>query len=570
MKLFILVLSLCFFSIVSLAQKTAFELDSNTTCTYQELIDFYKTLDKKYDQCQLSTQGLTDNGKPLHLLVLSKDKIFNAEQAHKQGKTVIFINNGIHPGEPEGMDAAAMLARDLLVGNKLSKDLVICIIPVYNIGGMLNRGTSRVNQNGPKEYGFRGNSRNYDLNRDFIKTDSRNSQSFQEIFQKWKPDLFMDTHTSNGADYQYIMTLIDTQNSKLHPELQSFAKELTGSLYSKMKTSGYAMVPYVNSFKNTPESGIMSFLETPRYSTGYASLHHVIGYMPETHMWKPYPQRVRSTYALLKHFIDLNPQQISELKQAKKATKENVIKQTEFPLTWKLDTTKYETLEFLGFESGEKASQVTGQNRLFYDREKPFTKTIRYYNQYTPDVIVSKPKAYLVPQGWTRAIELLKINGIKMTPLAEDKKIEAEMYYIESYKTSPNPYEGHYTHSDVKLKTSLQEIQFYKGDWIIETNQEANRYLVETLEPQAHDSFFNWNFFDSVLGQKEHYSAYIFEEEAYKLLQENPNLKAEFEKIKSEDTKFNSNSRAQLDWIYKKSPYYEKTHLRYPVARIVK
>ena len=144
------------------------------------------------------------------------------------------------------------------------------------------------------------------------------------------------------------------------------------------------------------------------------------------------------------------------------------------------------------------------------------------------------------------------------------------MYYIESFKTSPSPYEGHYMHSDVKLKPVMQQVQFYKGDWLIETNQQANRYLIETLEPQAHDSFFNWNFFDSILGQKEYFSAYIFEEEAYRLLQENPNLKAEFEKLKSEDEKFKTNARAQLDWIYKKSPYYEKTHMRYPVARQLK
>jgi hypothetical protein len=563
-----LVLLLLLATYSSFAQKTAFELDSNSTFSYANLIEYYQDLDQKYEQAQLQKHGLTDSGKPLHLLVISQDQTFKPEEARKKGKTVIFINNGIHPGEPEGIDASAMLARDILKENKLSNDLVICIVPIYNIGGMLNRGTSRVNQNGPKEYGFRGNAKNYDLNRDFIKTDSKNSQSFQEIFQQWKPDLFMDTHTSNGADYQYIMTLIDTQNSKLHPELQPFAKELTESLCTKMKATGYPMIPYVNSFKGTPESGIVSFLETPRYSTGYASLNQVIGYMPETHMWKPYAQRVSSTYALLQHFIDLNPQQIARLKQARKATKESVIKQMEFPLTWKLDTTRYETLEFLGYESGEKPSSVTGLNRLFYDREKPFVKSIRYYNQYKPEIVITKPMAYIVPQGWTRVIELLKINGVEMRPLAEDQKMEVEMYYIESYKTSPSPYEGHYMHSDVQLKSVNQEVQFYKGDVMIYTNQEANRYLIETLEPQAHDSFFNWNFFDSILGQKEHFSAYIFEEEAYKLLQENPILKAEFEKRKAEDEKFKTNARAQLDWIYKRSPYYEKTHLRYPIARL--
>ncbi len=569
MKSFSLLFLVSIFSFSSFSQKTAFELDSNTTCTYNELITFYKTLDNRFDQCLLTEQGITDSGKPLHLLVLSKDRIFTPEDARKKGKTVILINNGIHPGEPEGMDAAAMLARDLLESKKLSDQLVICIIPVYNIGGMLNRGTSRVNQNGPREYGFRGNARNYDLNRDFIKTDSRNSQSFQEIFQRWKPDLFMDTHTSNGADYQHIMTLIETQNDKLNSEIQEFGGKLTKNLYKKMKAEGYDMVPYVNSLKGTPESGIASFLETPRYSTGYAALHHVIGYMPETHMWKSYPQRVRSTYALLKSFVSLNTEQITELKNARQKVKENVKKQTEFPLTWKLDTTRFEKIDFHGYESGQKTSLVTGMPRLYYDHSKPFTKSIPYYNRYVVDIAIKKPKAYIVPQGWTRVIELLRINGVKMQPLAKDQAIKTETYYIENYKTSPAPYEGHYTHSEVKLKPVIQDILFYAGDWVIETNQEANRYIIETLEPQAHDSFFNWNFFDSILGQKEYFSPYIFEETAFAILEEDSLLKTEFENLKKSDDKFRTNSRAQLDWIYKRSPYYEKTHLRYPVGRIV-
>lgn len=550
-----------------LAQKTAFELDSNTTSTYEELISFYKTLDSKYDKCKLMEQGTTDIGKPLHLLVISNEKVFDFASAHKTGKLVILVNNGIHPGEPEGMDASAMLARDLLAQNKLPKNLVICIIPVYNIDGMLNRGTSRVNQNGPKAYGFRGNALNYDLNRDFIKTDSRNSRSFQEIFNAWQPHLFMDTHTSNGADYQHIMTLIDTQTDKLHPLLKDFAVSHSQHLYKKMEESGYSMVPYVNSFKGTPESGIVSFLETPRYSTGYAALHHTIGYMPETHMWKPFYQRLRSTYALLKHFLDVSETHAKELKELRTKVQNAVVKQKEFPLTWKLDTTQNTNIAFLGYDSGQKESLVTGGSRLYYDHNKPFTKEIPFYNRYSASLTVKKPDAYIIPQGWTKVIELLKLNGVEMSSLDKDEKRKVEVYYLESFRTAPSPYEGHYIHSDVKLRTETQQIQYYKGDYLIPTNQKAIRYIMETLEPQAHDSFFNWNFFDSVLGQKEYYSAYIFEEEAYKMLQENPILKADFEQKKKEDEKFKSSPRSQLDWIYKQSDYYEKTHMRYPVTR---
>ena len=37
---------------------------------------------------------------------------------------------------------------------------------------------------------------------------------------------------------------------------------------------------------------------------------------------------------------------------------------------------------------------------------------------------------------------------------------------------------------------------------------------------------------------------------------------------KKEDPNFSGNWYLQLDWIYKKSPNYEKSHLRYPIIRV--
>ena len=94
------------------------------------------------------------------------------------------------------------------------------------------------------------------------------------------------------------------------------------------------------------------------------------------------------------------------------------------------------------------------------------------------------------------------------------------------------------------------------------------RYLLETLEAEATDSFFNWNFFDTILQQKEGYSAYVFEDVAAQLLTENASLKKEFEEKLTGDKEFAKNPRAQLDFIYKNSPNYEKAHLRLPVFKI--
>ena len=553
------------------AQQTPYELgNKNQTATYEQAIAYYKQLAEVSPQAKLLSYGTTDFGKPLHLLVLSKHKVFDPAELKKNNQRILLINNGIHPGEPEGIDASMMLARDLLKDNHLPDNVVVCIIPIYNIDGSFNRSsTSRANQNGPEAYGFRGNSKNYDLNRDFIKTDSRNSAAFQEIFNTWQPEIFVDTHTSNGADYQYTMTLIPTQKDKLNPILSEYlTKTMVPALYAGMKKKGYELIPYINSIENTPDAGIIGFLETPRYSTGYAALHNTIGFMPETHMLKTYQKRVESTYQLLQTYVALVSRDAKIIGENKRKADEAAAVQKEFPLSWKLNETTYELITFKGFAAKYKPSAVSGADRLYYDRNDPYTKKIKYWNKFEPQFTVAKPAAYVIPKAWDKVIGLLKLNGVKVQELREDQELAVDVYYIEDYKTASRPYEGHYIHNNVQLSTRKQNLKFYKGDYLVYVNQPQNRYIMETLEPEATDSFFNWNFFDSVLDQKEHYSAYVFEDTAAELLKDNPELKARLNQKKIKDSTFAQNPSAQLEFVYQNSNYYEKTYLRYPIARL--
>jgi hypothetical protein len=235
-----------------------------------------------------------------------------------------------------------------------------------------------------------------------------------------------------------------------------------------------------------------------------------------------------------------------------------------------MDAQKFDTILFKGYKGKHKASEVSGLPRLYYDRDAPFEKPIRLYNIYKPTLTVEKPVAYVVPQAWQKVVDLLKLNRVIMKRLSTDTLMDVDMYYISDYKTSPRPYEGHYIHSEIKVKTLNQKVRFYEGDYLVYTNQPQNRYIVETLEPQGVDSFFAWNFFDSVLGQKEYFSAYVFEDEAAKLLANDPELKQRLEEAKTKNPELAKSASAQLNWVYKNSAYYEKTHLRYPVARLLK
>ena len=553
---------------------TRFERSRGTqTPTYFEIVEWWQHLDAASGKVKMLTMGMTDAGYPLHLVIVSNNGDYNFNNIHKNNKRVILVNNGIHPGEPDGVDASMLLVRDIVVNKyKIPDNVVLAFIPIYNIGGCLNRSANyRVDQNGPEEFGFRGNSQNLDLNRDFIKCDSRDARAFTEIFHLTDPDVFVDNHVSNGADYQHVMTLLTTQHNKLGGVMGEFLRtRFEPAIYSSMKEKGLDIVPYVNSFGDTPENGWPEYWDSPRYASGYAALWHTFSFVPETHMLKPYDQRVKATYALMQSFIEFTSANSIEIKKMRDQTKQSVRTQNEFALGWTLDRTQFKEVLYKGFESGRKPSEISGQPRLYYDRNKPFEKQIKIYNYYAVKNTVTKPVAYIIPQGWWKVIELLKLNKVEMRQLKKDTTVNVEAYKIDDYKTLPRQYEMHHLNSDVKVSVSTQQIQFRKGDWYILLNQVANRFLVETLEPQAEDSYFAWNYFDAILGQKEGYSAYAFEDIAADYLKSNPALRTKLEEKRSTDTAFAKDGRAQLNFVYQQSPWYEPAHMRYPVYRVAK
>lgn len=554
--------------------ETQFEkTHGNESATYFEAIDFYKQLGKLSHKIKIDTTiGLTDAGYPLHYISISADEQFDVRQWHKEQKIVILINNGIHAGEPDGIDASMMFARDIVIGKiNLPKNICLVIIPVYNIGGCLNRNTSsRVNQNGPVAYGFRGNSQYLDLNRDFTKNDSKESKLFAQLFHAIDPDIFIDNHVSDGADYQYTMTMITSQYDKLGEPLGNYVKNtFEPTIYTSMHQKKWDVCPYVNFDSTNIDVGMEQFNDQPRFGSGYAALWQTIGFVPETHMLKPFKDRVLATYAIMQSIMEVASKQAINIKNIKQTSIDKVIHQNNFALNWIADHNKFSYISFKGYEQAFKTSDVTGMQRMYYDHTKPFTKQIKYFNVFIPQDFCKSPDYYIIPQGWYNVIDLLKLNDVQMNMLKKDTVIYVEGYRIADYKTSSTAYEKHYRHYDVKTNVFQDSIQFLKGDYIISSQQRARRFLAEMLEPTGKDSYFSWNFFDAILQQKEGYSDYRWEDIAGEVLKNNPSLQKELEAKKQADINFKNNTAKQLYWVYTHSHYYEAGHLRYPVYKII-
>lgn len=547
--------------------------DGNKTPDYQELIRIYTKLDLDHEEIELYDMGPSDTESSIYVLILngagSQEKTF--EKA--RNSTTVLINNAIHAGEPDGVNACLLWIEEWIKKGKKTKDLpVIAIIPAYNVGGMMNRSSSsRANQDGPEEYGFRGNAQNLDLNRDFIKMDSKNMFTFAKIYQALDPDVFVDTHVSNGADYQYTLTLIHSMKERMAPGMfQLFKQKYLPYLTETLKKKSWDWSPYVETKGETPESGIEAFNDLPRYAQGYGTLFNALSVTVETHMLKPFPQRVRATKDYLDFLFHWSQSASLGIEGARKQAflKDRNQISDYFHFNYQL-TDKKDSILFKGYDFGYKPSEVSGKDRLFYDRSKPYAKYIPYYQTYQSHDSVKIPKGYIVSAEAEGIIERLKANHILYTELNERSPQKVHTIRITDFKSGSKPYEGHYLHREVKSSEQEELVDVPKGSIWIPCDQDKLNFIMTVLEPRCEDSYFAWNMMDSYIQEKEYFSAYVFEDEAAKILKENPSLREQLEKKKAVDPEFAKSAEAQLFFVYQNCQRFEKkTFNRLPIYKV--
>jgi hypothetical protein len=541
--------------------------DGNTTPTYPELIEIYEKFDKNHKEIELYEMGTSDFGLPIYCCIIngSRDSVKTFEKA--KNSTTVLINNAIHAGEPDGVNACILWIEKWIEDGKPLKNLpLIAIIPAYNVGGMMNRNSfSRANQNGPDEYGFRGNAQNLDLNRDFIKADAQNTATFCKIFQALDPDVFVDTHVSNGADYQYTLTYISSMKERLAPSVKNITyDQCIPFLDSNLKKRNWDLFPYVELLGDTPEEGIHAFNDLPRYAMGYASLFNTISFTVETHMLKPFSQRVQATLDFLDVLFNFTSLYAFEIESSRNSAFKEQLNDAYFNYNFELDSIR-DSILFKGFEFSNPISEITGQTRLKYHVDRPYEKWIPYRNTYLSTDSIEIPDYFVVGSQCNDILTLLKLNGIQFAKIKKCDFLVLKVQKIVEFESIDKPYEGHFYHSKVDVDIIADTISLKQGDIIISTKQKGRQFLLSTLLPQAEDSYFRWNYFDSYLQQKEYFSAYVFEDRAIEILEQNPELKDALETLKLSDESFRNSPSKQLEFIYKNSPHYENSHNILPI-----
>jgi hypothetical protein len=546
------------------------------TPRYTETLEFFRHLAKISPNVHIQSFGQSPQGRELPLVIVDKDGLANPAQIRAKGRAIVLIEACIHAGEPEGKDAGMLLIRDMVIHKKaayLLDNVSLLFIPIFNVDGHERFGKyNRINQNGPTEMGWRTTAQNLNLNRDFLKAEAPEMQCWLKMFNSWMPDFFVDSHTTDGADYQYAITYELETTGNMDDGLTRWQKEIYLKQVEKtMITAGYPMIPYVT-FRNwhDPRSGLIINSAPPMLSQGYTAQRNRPGLLIETHMLKNYKTRVEATYALFKATMETVGKNSTSLRKAIEKA-DNYCASEEFrtkyfPVSWETSQKDSTSIDFQGVEYEGIKSDLTGGTWFQYSK-KPKTFKITYFDQSLPSDSVKLPYAYIIPAEWINIIQKLDLHDIKYKLLTKSQTLKVSTYKFQNVKLRAGSYEGRQT-ANFDCQEIQAEREFAIGSAVVMVNQPTARIIAYLLEPKAESSLAFWGYFNSIFEQKEYSESYVMERVAREMLAKNPALKAEYEKKMSEDKDFSQNPYAQYNWFYAKSPWWDDRKDIYPIGKI--
>ncbi|MFM9872541.1 MAG: M14 family zinc carboxypeptidase [Fimbriimonadaceae bacterium] len=548
------------------------------TGRYEEAYRFCEQL-SLLPNVQMFPIGDSPEGRPMVVMILSTDsEVLNPV---KRKKPLLFINNGIHSGEIEGKDADLILARRMMQPDGapdsdpnwsgLLDKASLAFIPVFSVDAhdRMSR-YNRANQNGPEEMGWRVTGENFNLNRDWVKADALEMQNLLNFANSLEPDFYIDNHTTDGGDWQYVAQYDVPMLPTMPSATVDISKKFVSEVMPLADKAGFLTAPYFGNFdERRPERGITLSPFGPRYSTGYWSSRNRPSMLVETHVLKPYKDRLFATLELNRLTLDWMGKNGSLLR-----TRNNYadidsmgLKEGDDLVLSARNSGKSRPFIFKGLRFEPYKSDVSGSEIPHWTREKVDYPTV-IRDQFEANLVVKAPAGWLVPSNLRDVTSRLKLHRIEMIPVSADvvgTKIKLPVQKFVDYKFGTETFEGRMM-PRFKLVSAEREVAIPAGSMVVPIGQRLGRLAAQLLEAEAGDSFAAWGFFNGFMEQKEYAEAYAMEPFAKKML-EDPTIKAAFEEAMKDPT-FAGNPGARLNWFFERSPYYDSRLGINPVIRL--
>jgi len=540
------------------------------TASYEQTSAFLRRLAAASPDLELTTLGKSPEGRELWLLVAARGAAKTPAALRASGKPIVFAQAGIHSGEIDGNDAGLMLLRDVVEGRHGAGALLdaahLLFLPIFNVDGHERASRyARMNQRGPEQQGWRTTARNLNLNRDYAKADAVEMRHLLQALAAWQPDLYLDLHVTDGADYQYDLTYGWNGPHAWSPTIATWLDwVLRPAVDAALQAAGHVPGPLVQTIDALdPAKGMYEWTAAPRFSTGYGDARQLPTVLLENHSLKPFRRRVLGTRVFLEAVLRQVGREAAGLREA--ISKDRARRPKSIVLDWKRHAGQPPLRPFLGIGWKTERSAVSGGERLVYTGE-PVTFQMPIVEITEPAATVARPAAWWVPAAWSDVIERLARHGIRMERLGAPREVELDVYRIRDPKLEDTAFEGHVRVAGLAVPERRRE-RLAAGSVRVPGDQPLGTLAALLLEPASPDSFFQWGFFDEVLQRTEYYEDYVMEPLGAAMLAADGRLRAEFEKRLAEDAAFAASPQARLDWLYARSPYYDERFRLYPVGR---
>lgn len=549
---------------------TAFEADAahDFSPSYADTRAWFDRLDAASDLIRIEQFGVSPEGRPIYAVIASKDGA-----TLDPSKPVLLAQAGIHPGEIDGKGAGMMLLRDMAFYGKdgLLDRANLILIPILSVDGHERSSPySRPNQRGPRNQGWRHTATNQNLNRDFMKLDQAEMQAVMGLIHKYKPDLYVDIHVTDGIDYQYDVTYGYNGEDGVWSRSPAIAKWLDEAfkpdMNAALEAQGHIPGELVFAIDDRdPKKGMNDGGLGERYSNGWGSAAHVPTILIENHSLKPHEQRVLGTYVFLEEALKLLADKSQTLRAA--ITADRALRPAELPANFDGDEQPTRIRPFKGILYETYDSAASGRPELrWLGQPDPVLWQVPYYGS-SPTLTLKRPTAYWVPSYRTDIIERLRTHGVQMEALTAPRTVAVDMLRLIDPKVSARTNEGHVPITVSEVRAEAKDWTFPVGSVRVPTDQPMGDVAILLLEPQSSESFFAWGMFPEVLNRVEYIEAYAIAPLAEKMLAADPALKAEFEAKLAAEPAFAADGDARLAWFYERTPFYDQRFRLYPVGR---
>jgi zinc carboxypeptidase len=545
------------------------------TSSYDETLAFLRRLEGRLPEMRLLFYGTSGEGRPLPVVVVSREKTFTAAEARNLAKPTVLIVNGIHAGEIDGKDACLMILRDLALGRRsgLLDAATLLIVPIYNVDGHERVSPfNRPNQDGPVEgMGFRTTPNGLDLNRDHMKLQSAEARALVALFNEWRPHLHVDDHVSNGFDQAWVVTYAYTEAPQAPAAVDAWFQNHFPAVVAATKKAGSDIGPYV-ALRDDADlgAGFVSSPGTPRYSTGYFNLRNRPSILIEMHSYKPYRERVlgnRDFLVALLSEIGRDPASlraaVEDAEAAEIARGRAAAPPSEIALTY--DVGEADSLRIPVYAWRTETSVVTGQPYQRQRRGEAGPPSFPW--QHRPRVVksVPRPRGYLVLPGWPQIEQPLRAHGLLVLRLDEPAEIEVETSRLAAPRFAARTYQGVQQVESVEVTRRLEKRRVPAGSLWIPADQPDFEVAANLLEPEAPDSLLSWGLLSSVLERKEYIDLPVLEDLVKEMLKD-PKTATEWEAALEDET-FAKDAQARQLWWYRRTRHWDETVGLLPVFR---